>query len=234
MLEHVFEKMERIVVFRFSLFGFEIEIGNTIVVTWIIMAAIILLAVLMTRRLSVDKPGRAQLLLEMLVEFVNNMCEGSIGHHFKAFVPYIGTILLYLVFSNLITLFNFIPGMHLYPPTKDINVTATLAIMSIVLVIFASFRYQGIKGWAKSLISPMPVMLPFKLLEYITKPLSLCLRLFGNVIAAFLIMELIMAFLPPLGIPLSLYFDLFDGILQAYIFVYLTVVYLGEAVEAPE
>lgn len=234
LLDDVFQKMERIVVFRFNLFGYEIEIGNTIIVTWIVMALLIILALVFTRKLSVDKPGKLQLIAEKLVEFVNGICRDSIGEHFKIFVPYIGTLMLYLALSNIITLFNFIPGLHLYPPTKDINVTGALALMSIILVIWSSFRFLGFRGWAKSLVSPMPIMLPFKLLEYVTKPLSLCLRLFGNVIAAFLIMELILSLMPPLAIPLSIYFDLFDGILQAYIFVYLTVVYIGEAVELPE
>jgi F-type H+-transporting ATPase subunit a len=68
-------------------------------------------------------------------------------------------------------------------------------------------------------------------MEYVTKPLSLCLRLFGNIVAAFLIMELIYHFLPPVAAPFAAYFDFFDGILQAYIFVFLTVLYIGDAVE---
>lgn len=234
MLDHIFEKMERIVVFRFSVFGYEIEIGNTIVVTWIIMAVLVGLAWLVTRRLSVDKPGKPQLMAEELVNFVNGLCRDAIGHHYKTFVPYIGTVLLYLAVSNIIDLFNCIPGVALYPPTKDINVTGALAVMTILVVIVSGFRYQGLRGWAKSLVSPMKVMLPFKLMEYVTKPLSLCLRLVGNIIASFLIMELILAFAPLLGAPFAAYFDLFDGILQAYIFVYLTTMYIGEAIETPE
>ena len=234
MLDHVFEKMERIVLFEFSLFGYKIELGNTVFVTWIIMAVLIALAALATRNLSVDKPGKFQIAAEMLVKFVNKLCHEPMGHHYRSYVPYVGTILLYLVLSNIITLFNFIPGLHLFPPTKDINVTGTLAVMTIVIVIYSSFRYKGLKGWAKGLLHPMPVMLPFNLLEYATKPLSLCLRLFGNIIAAFLIMELILGVVPLAGAPFSIYFDLFDGILQAYIFVYLTSLYIGEAIEVPE
>jgi F-type H+-transporting ATPase subunit a len=74
-------------------------------------------------------------------------------------------------------------------------------------------------------------MFPFKLMEYVTKPLSLCLRLFGNIVAAFLIMELIYHFMGLIAAPFSAYFDFFDGILQAYIFVFLTCIYIGEAVE---
>jgi len=231
LLDHVFEKMDRLVIFRFTLFGYEIEIGNTIFITWIIMAALIILALVFTRRMSVGKPGKLQMIAELLVETVNNICKDSIGDHYRAYVPYIGTLLLYLGFANTIAVFNFIPGIDFYPPTKDINVTGALALISIAVVLYSGFRRKGVIGWAKGLADPMPLMIPFKLMEYGTKPLSLCLRLFGNIVAGFIIMELLLAFLPFLGAPFSAYFDLFDGVLQAYIFVYLTSLYIGEAVE---
>ena len=234
MLDEVFEKMERIVVFSFNLFGREFEVGNTILVTWIIMAVLILLALVFTRDLSVERPGKLQCIAELLAETVNNICRESIGHHWKKFVPYLGTLILYIGLSNMIVLFNFIPGVHIYPPTKDINVTGALAIMSILVVIYSGFRYKGFVGWAKSLVDPMALMAPFKLMEYATKPLSLCLRLFGNIVAGFIIMELLLSFLPIVAAPFSAYFDLFDGILQAYIFVYLTAIYLGEATETED
>jgi len=230
-MDQVFEKMNRLVIFRFTLFGYEFEIGNTIVITWIIMAALILLALFFTRKLTSRQPGKPQIIAELLVETVNNICKDSIGERYRAYVPYLGTLLLYLGLSNIIAVFNFIPGIEIYPPTKDINVTAALALISILVVIFSGFRRKGFIGWAKSLADPMPLMIPFKLMEYGTKPLSLCLRLFGNIVAGFMIMELLLVFAPFLGAPFSAYFDLFDGILQAYIFVYLTSIYIGEAVE---
>ena len=233
-MDEVFEKMERIVVFRFNLFGRSFEIGNTVFITWIIMAVLIVLALVFTRNLSVRRPGKLQIIAELLVDTVRNICRDSIGGHYKKYVPYIGTLLLYLGLSNIISVFNFIPGLHIFPPTKDINVTASLALISIIVVIYSGFRYRGFTGWAKGLADPMPLMIPFKLMEYGTKPLSLCLRLFGNVVASFIIMELLLAFLPIVGAPFSAYFDLFDGILQAYIFIYLTSLYIGEAVEDPD
>ena len=232
-LDHAFERLERLIVFRFSLFGMEIEISNTLFVMWIIMAVLIVLAFLFTRKLSYDHPGKRQALVEWLVSSINSLCKSSIGRHGRAFVPYIGTLMLYLMLSNIIAVFNFIPGIHLYPPTKDINSTAALAIMSLLVTLYAAFRYVGFKGWAKTLVEPMVVIAPFKLMEYMIKPLSLCLRLFGNVLAGFFIMEIILSLAPYLGAPFSAYFDLFDGVLQAFIFVYLTTLYIGEAVEGP-
>jgi F-type H+-transporting ATPase subunit a len=113
-------------------------------------------------------------------------------------------------------------------------VTLPLAAMTLCLVFYSTFRYRGPLGTLKDLFKPLPVMLPFKIMEYGTKPLSLCLRLFGNIVAAFLIMELVFYFMGILAAPLSAYFDFFDGILQAYIFAFLTCLYIGEALEMDE
>ena len=234
LLDEVFEKMNRLIIFKFSVFGYEFEVGNTILITWIIMAVLIILSLLFTRGMSPTKPGKLQIIAELLVETVTNICKDSIGRHYKAYVPYIGTLLLYIGLANIIAVFNFIPGVEIFPPTKDINVTASLALISILVVIYSGFRRKGFIGWAKSLADPMPLIIPFKLMEYGTKPLSLCLRLFGNVVAGFIIMELLLSFIPFVGAPFSAYFDLFDGILQAYIFIYLTSIYIGEAVETAE
>jgi F-type H+-transporting ATPase subunit a len=231
LLDHVFEKMERQVAFNFSLFGREVEIGNTILVLWIVMAMLCAFAFAAARKLSVAKPGKLQCVAEMLTETVYGLCRGSIGHHGASFAPYLGTLLLFIGLSNMIAIFNFVPGLHIYPPTKDINVTGALALISIAIVLYSSFRYKGFAGWARSLAEPIPMMIPFKILEYITKPLSLCLRLFGNIVAGFVIMEMLLAFAPIVASPFSMFFDLFDGGLQAFIFVYLTSLYIGEAVE---
>ena len=84
----------------------------------------------------------------------------------------------------------------LKPPTKDLNVTAALAIMSIVVILGAGIRYRGVGGWLKSYAEPMPILLPINVLEIFIRPLSLCMRLFGNVLGAFVVMELIKAVAP--------------------------------------
>ncbi|MDF2522494.1 MAG: F0F1-type synthase, alpha subunit [Clostridiales bacterium] len=235
--------------FNIPLFGYEIPVSDTIVVMWIIMAILILFAFIFTRNMKIIPNGR-QKFVEVLVETINNLAKDAIGHHWRHFAPYIGTILLFLILANIISVFNIIPNFEqlykitgieafenlphlaLYPPTKNLNVPAAMAVMSIVLILFAGMRFKGIKGWLKSFIEPVPFLLPFKILEYGIKPLSLCLRLFGNILAAFIIMELVY-FAFPMIVPgvLSIYFDLFDGILQAYVFVFLTSLFIGEAVE---
>ena len=103
--------------------------------------------------------------------------------------------------------------------------------MSIILVETSGIRSKGLKGWLKSFADPSPVIAPMNLLEVIIRPLSLCMRLFGNVLGAFVIMELIKQLLPvALPVPFSLYFDIFDGLLQAYVFTFLTSMFIQEKI----
>ena len=233
-MDDVFEKLERVDITDVTIGGFTFKLSNTLLCVWIVAAILILLSLLLVRHLN-QRPGKIQTVLEMLVGFIRNMCRDFIGdHHYHKYVPYIGTLFLFLCMSNILAVLNFIPGVDLYPPTKDLNVTLPLALMSILLVLYSSFRYKGPAGTAKDLLKPIPIMFPFKLMEYITKPLSLCLRLFGNIVAGFVIMELVFRTFGLVAAPFSAYFDLFDGILQAYIFVFLTCLYIGEAVETEE
>ncbi|MBR1568183.1 MAG: F0F1 ATP synthase subunit A, partial [Lachnospiraceae bacterium] len=142
------------------------------------------------------------------------------GEEGKRYAPYLTTVLIYIGVANLIGIF----GMK--APTKDIRVTIALALMSIVLVQVVGIVHKGVGKWALKTISPI------NLLDLVTRPLSLCMRLFGNVLGAFVIMELLKKVCPIIlpGV-LSMYFDLFDGLLQAYVFVFLTSIYIKEAIE---
>ena len=181
-----------------------IGISESVVVTWIIMAVFLLAAILLTRNLKVENPGRGQLMLEYIVTWLQGIGEGIIGEEEKGYASYLTSILIYLGVANLIGMLGF------KPPTKDLNVTAGLALMSIFLI-----EYAGIH-----------------ILEVFVKPLSLCMRLFGNVLGAFVIMKLIECILP-VGLPVifSAYFDVFDGLIQAYVFVFLTGLFIKEAIE---
>lgn len=236
-------------IYQFSIFGYNIELADSAVIMSIITVFLIVAAALLTRRLETIPKG-GQKIAEAIVELVNSIAKNNIGHHWKPFAPYLGTVLLLLVFANTISIFNIIPNgeqLHeltgleffkhwpefsLRPPTKDINVTASLAVVTILVVLVGGLRIKKVGGWLKSFIEPVPVVLPFKILDYIIRPLSLCFRLFGNILGAFIVMELAYAALPILfPAALSIYFDLFDGGLQAYIFVFLTSLYIAEATE---
>lgn len=203
-----------------------IDVGESVVVTWIIMAVLVVLSSLLTRNLKVENPGKGQLLLEMAVNSLQKMVGDMVGDRGMQYVPYLMTVLIYIGIANIIGLFGF------KPPTKDLNVTIALAVMSIVLIEAAGIRARGTKGWIKSFAEPVAIMTPFNILEIVIKPLSLCMRLFGNVLGAFVIMELIKQVIPvALPVPFSLYFDIFDGLIQAYVFVFLTSLFVKEAVE---
>lgn len=236
-------------IFTPKIFGFNVEISESIIVMWIIMAFLIITAFLLTRNLKTVPEGK-QNIAEAVVEFINNFGKSNIGHHYKLFTPYLGTVLLYLAFANIISIFNIIPdpeqlyeitgigffehlpAIHMRPPTKDINITASFALVTIAYVLVAGIRVKGFGGWLKSFAEPVPIMVPFKILDYFIRPMSLCFRLFGNILGAFIIMELAYAaFAFAFPAALSIYFDLFDGGLQAYIFVFLTSLYLAEAIE---
>ena len=105
--------------------------------------------------------------------------------------------------------------------------------MSIILIEFSGIRKKGIKGWLKSFIEPMPILLPINILEVGIRPLSLCMRLFGNVLGADLVM-LMIKFILPAAVPMlfSMYFDFFDGAIQAYVFVFLTSLFMAEKMES--
>ena len=224
-------------VFTIHAFGLNVPISDTVISTWVIMAILILAAVLLTRRLR-EIPKKPQLLLEAFIGFINDFVTETAGHHGKDFAAFLGTIFIFLIAANLAPMltpiggFGFEPAFVIKPLTRDINVTAAFAVTVIVTVFLSTFRYKGVKGWLKSLVSPSPVMLPFKLMEYAIKPLSLCLRLFGNILGAFIIMKLIEIVAPVVFPPIAgLYFDLFDGLIQAVVFSFLSTIYIAEAIE---
>ena len=224
-VNRLLEELNCDVVFTIPIFG-GIPIYESVVVTWIIMLAVLLICVLFVRNLKVENPGRKQIVLETAVQGLYNFFKGTIGEHGTAYIPYLMSVVLYIGIANLIGLIGF------KPPTKDMNVTVALAVMSIVLIEVAGVRQKGTKGWLKSFAEPMPIVLPINVLEVFIKPLSLCMRLFGNVLGSFVIMELLKivvpAFLPAV---FSCYFDIFDGLIQAYVFVFLTSLFIKEATE---
>lgn len=212
--------------FSFDIGSFHVDVLESVVITWVIMAFVLLLSIFLTRNLKVRDVSKRQLVLETIVVKLQNFVTGMIGEEGKAYVPYLCTVLLYIGLANIIGLF----GMK--PPTKDMNVTAALAIMSIILIEAAGIRKRGVKGWLKGFTQPIAIVTPINILELFIRPLSLCMRLFGNVLGAFVIMELLKLLVPVVvPIPFSLYFDIFDGLIQAYVFVFLTSLFIKEAIE---
>ena len=175
------------------------------------MAILVLLSAWLTHGLKVHNPGKKQIVAESIVLWLDKFTISMLGENAKEYSTYISTILLYIGLANIIGIF----GMK--PPTKDMNVTIALALMSIILIEISGIRAKGMKGWIKSFTQPVAVVTPINILEVFTRPLSLCM-----------IKMIVPVFIPTV---FSLYFDFFDGFIQAYVFVFLTSLFIAEATE---
>lgn len=223
--EFLMEELEAATAFTIPIFG-GIDVAESTVISWVIMAIIMILTLVLTRNMKVENPGKLQVGVEYAVESLQNIVRGIVGHEGERYVPYLATVLVFLGISNVFA----VTGMK--PPTKDLNVSAAVALMSIVLVQIASIRQNRVKGWLKGFTKPIAVVTPINIMELAIRPLSLCMRLFGNVLGAFVVMKLL-EHLVPVILPavFSLYFDFFDGLIQAYVFVFLTGLFIKEAIE---
>ena len=222
--DKLMEELECRTSFTIPVFG-GIPVPESCVMTWIIMAALVIGSIIFTKTMKLVPTG-AQCIIEGFILWMDKFFLEILGEKGRKYLPVLETLLLYIGISNTIGLIG------LRPPTKDLGVTATLAIFAILLIQFSGIRERGVKGWLKSFTQPMVIMLPINILELVIKPLSLCMRLFGNVLGAFVIMELL-KLIVPVGLPLvfSFYFDVFDGCIQAYVFVFLTSLFMSEAME---
>lgn len=203
-----------------------IPVPTSVVVTWGIMAFLMILTLIFVRDLKMVPTG-PQIYVETVVGFINDFFDDILGEEGKRYIPYLGTVTIYIACANLISIIG------ITPPTKDLNVTAGLAIMSIILIEYSGIHAKGKKGYLKSFVEPMAILAPINILELFIRPLSLCMRLFGNILGGFVVMELIKIVAPAIvPIPFSFYFDVFDGLIQAYVFVFLTSLFMKEKMES--
>lgn len=223
--EELMEELTCETAFTIPIFG-GIAVAESVLVTWVIMAVLLVVSIMLTRNLHVRKLSRKQQILETGIGGLYHFFEDIMGSHGKRYISYLSTVAIYLGVANLIGLIG------IKPPTKDLGVTAGLAIMSIILIEYAGIHEKGVKGWFKGFAEPIAIIAPINVLEVFIKPLSLCMRLFGNVLGAFVVMELIKIIVPIIvPVPFSFYFDIFDGLIQAYVFVFLTSLFIKETVE---
>ncbi len=213
----------------FAAGDFSIIITDAVIVTWIAVVIMLIVIALLLGKPSKDhKLTKGQTLLVSLTELIIKTAMGFGMNRKQAeeVAPMVMTFGLVLIACNSISYF------HLPPPAKNVAFPVGCAIVAIIYVIVMTFKFIGIKGFWISLTQPVAIMLPFRLLDYIIKPLSLALRLFGNVFAAYVFMEFLSISLPVIvpGI-VGLWFDIIDGLIQAVVFAYLTMSYIGENLE---
>ncbi len=212
----------------FQLGDDKVPITDAIIVMWIAMLIGILFFWWLGRKREMV-PGGRQSIMESLIGILFGVCKdyGLNEEQSEKVIPMVGTIGIVLISCNVISIFK-VP-----PPAKNIAFPFALGIFAILYVIVMSIRFVGFKGFARAFVDPKPFMLPFKIIDFFVKPVSLALRLFGNVFGAFILMEFL-SIIVPVIVPgvFSLWFDLMDGILQAIVFCYLTISYVGEVVES--
>lgn len=201
------------------------KITSTLIIQWVIMGIILVISFLFTRNLK-TVPDKKQNIAEMYVELITNLIVNNMGEEYKIFIPFVGTLFIYLLMMNLVGLFG------IKPPTTDYSVSLGLGIISFLVIQGYTIKKVGIKDYFLGYLRPFWFLTPINLLERISLPISLSLRLFGNMFAATVIMDLVYDALGKVGvvakigipIPLHVYFDLFDGSLQMFIFLMLTII----------
>lgn len=229
----------------------KIQISETMVVSWIVMAVITLLCIWLTHGLKVKDISKKQAFAEMLVETADKFVIGNMGEKFAYFVPFVAALFATSVVSNLIGLIG------LRSPTADLNTEAAWAIVVFIMITVQKIKASGFGGYLKGFTQPIPVMTPFNVLSELATPISMACRHFGNILSGIVINTLIYAALAlasskllglipgavgailshvpilDVGIPaiLSVYFDWFSGVMQAYIFCMLTTMYIANAAE---
>ena len=159
--DNLMEELNCETVFTLPVLG---GINESVVVTWIIMAVIVGLCIIFVRSLSVENPGKVQLLLESAIGKGLDFFEDIMGKENRKYIPYLITVLIYIGIANIIGLFGF------KSPTKDLNVTAALAIMSMCLIEFSGIRKNGFKHWAAHFAKPVPFVAPIMVLEIVIRP----------------------------------------------------------------
>jgi F-type H+-transporting ATPase subunit a len=220
--------------FYWEIFGYSLH-GQVFIVSWLVILLIVIASLLATTSLTEVPRNPWQNVMEVIVEYVQGIAKNQMGSSFKEWVPFVGSLFLFILISNWLGALVpwkliHLPEGELAAPTNDINTTISLALSTSVTYFYAGLKKKGFGYFAKY-FQPTPVLLPINVLEDFTKPLSLSFRLFGNILADELTVS-VLTILVPILIPLPIMIlGLFASSIQALIFATLAAAYIGEAVE---
>ena len=207
-------------------------IPDYLVMCLLVLVALPVLSFLLRSRLSVENPGKVQILIEDAVTFLATLLHDFAGHKARKYVPIVGAIGAFVLIGNLMGL---VPGFM--APTSNINVTVGCALTACLYYHIQGVKEQGLGAYLKHFAVPpgapvfiAPIMLPVELISHVSRVLSLSLRLFGNIFSEELVIIILFSIVP-FFVPLPMMFlGIITSSLQAFIFVMLTAIYLGGAV----
>lgn len=218
--------------------GYNLELQQS-VLNWLLLCVIFaVLFVWAGRKFEKADVRKAPHGILLLTELVVNLCKSILGDNLKEqtrrYLPFLGTLILLMGVSNLLGL------LGLQPPTSNVSVNIALAVMMFLLIQYNAIKKGGLKARIKELAEPLWVMMPLNIIGEFALPISLSMRLFGNILAGSIIMMLVYTvfklFLPYTVLMyaitpfLHMYFDIFSGLLQTYIFFTLASFFLSEQV----
>ncbi|MCM1990073.1 F0F1 ATP synthase subunit A [Oceanirhabdus seepicola] len=201
------------------------KVPLSVIIQWVIMLLLIGYFLIIGRKIR-KIPRKNQNFWEMVVAKFINIVETNIGEKYKGLSVY------FLVLSIFLFLCNMTGLIGIKNPTTDYSFCFALGIMNFFLIQYFAIKRNGVKGYFMGFLKPMSLMFPLNLMERVLLPISLSLRLFGNIFAAYLILEIIyegLISISPVAaigipIPFHLFFDIFDGTLQVIIFILLSMI----------
>ena len=205
---------------------------QTLYMSWLTMAIVALIVFGATRHIK-EVPGPVQNLVELFVEWLNGLMDNNMGVAGRRIAaPFVLTLFLYLFVGNEIGMLPQV-GIDFSSPTNDVNVPLALAIMVSVSVYIYGVSQKGL-AYFKHLVEPFSVMLPLNILEELAKPVTMALRLFGNILAGEILLKVLYKLVPFLVPNVWVGFSLVIGFLQAFIFTMLTIIALAPAFRKEE
>jgi F-type H+-transporting ATPase subunit a len=203
---------------------------HLVVVTysWFIMAMLALFSFLATRRMNI-LPGRFQNVMEVIIGGFDNMLTDTMGPEGRKFFPIITTLGIYILTSNLLGL---IPGFE--SPTANLNTTVSMAIVVFIMTHVVGIKVHGVK-YIKKFMGPVwwltPIIMPIEIVSHLSRPLSLSVRLFGNIMGEDIVLAVVLL-LVPLLVPLPVFaLMIFTSIIQTIVFMLLAMMYFAGALE---
>lgn len=220
-------------IFSFNIGKLVIDIKPEAIIQLVLVLLIGILAWWATKDLKRRPTGKKQVVVEYIYTTIQNVVNANMGEQYGDMIPFIGTLAVFIVSMNLLGL------VGITPVTNNFSVTLALGLISFVVIQGYTMKKIGIGHYFLGYGQPMLMMLPINVIERVMLPVSLALRLFGNILAASFLVELVyesldkFAWIAQIGLPVPLhaYFDIFDGCIQMVIFVMLTMINIKITVE---